>query len=241
MAAGDAEAAKGANPELAAGVAAGQAEEQCMPRDAHVVLSVLKSMGVEECDDRVVHQLLEFMYRYVGEVLGDASAYAGHADRSTLELDDVKLAMQARVNFAFAQPPPREVQLELSSARNRVPLPGLGAAKVSGESAKSEKEGLRFFLSSQSVYLSHPSFALQIESGRALLEELALLPRQRQIRPCPMMKNITLDDESDRAFAWRGPRVLRGPPVRHAETTRHLSEDTTPHVDGALCSVWAHD
>jgi len=103
-----------------------------MPRDAHVVLSVLKSMGVEECDDRVVHQLLEFMYRYVGEVLGDASAYAGHADRSTLELDDVKLAMQARVNFAFAQPPPREVQLELSSARNRVPLPGLGAAKTSG-------------------------------------------------------------------------------------------------------------
>ena len=145
MAAGDAEAAKGANPELAAGVAAGQAEEQCMPRDAHVVLSVLKSMGVEECDDRVVHQLLEFMYRYVGEVLGDASAYAGHADRSTLELDDVKLAMQARVYFAFAQPPPREVQLELSSARNRVPLPGLGAAKVSGESAKSERRGCGFF------------------------------------------------------------------------------------------------
>ena len=60
------------------GAMAGAQRRGRRARDAHVVMSVLKSMGVEETDDRVVQQLLEFMHRYVGEVLDDACAYAEH-------------------------------------------------------------------------------------------------------------------------------------------------------------------
>ena len=105
-----------------------------VPRDAHVVMSVLKSMGVEETDDRVVQQLLEFMHRYVGEVLDDACAYAEHRGSTAreLELEDVNLAVQTRVKFGFSQPPPREQQLEFSAARNRVVLPTPPPAAANG-------------------------------------------------------------------------------------------------------------
>ncbi len=35
--------------------------------------------------------------------------YAEHAGRSAIDLDDVKMAIQARVNAEFTGPPPREV------------------------------------------------------------------------------------------------------------------------------------
>ncbi|CAH2033521.1 unnamed protein product [Thlaspi arvense] len=50
---------------------AGEGEED-VPRDAKIVKSLLKSMGVEEYEPRVIHQFLEIWYRYVVEVLTDA-------------------------------------------------------------------------------------------------------------------------------------------------------------------------
>ncbi|XP_010451220.1 PREDICTED: 60S ribosomal protein L11-1-like [Camelina sativa] len=43
-----------------------------VPRDAKIVKSLLKSMGLEDCEPRVIHQFLELWYRYVVEVLTDA-------------------------------------------------------------------------------------------------------------------------------------------------------------------------
>ena len=37
--------------------------ERCIPRDAAVVINVLRSMGVEEGEPRVVNQLMEFVHR----------------------------------------------------------------------------------------------------------------------------------------------------------------------------------
>lgn len=48
-----------------------------VPRDAKAMDLILKSMGVEEYEPRVINQLLEFYHRYVTEVLQDAQAYAG--------------------------------------------------------------------------------------------------------------------------------------------------------------------
>ncbi|XWS18815.1 hypothetical protein CRYUN_Cryun32bG0077400 [Craigia yunnanensis] len=43
--------------------------EEDLPRDAKIVKSLLKSMGVEDYEPRVIHQFLELWYRYVVDVL----------------------------------------------------------------------------------------------------------------------------------------------------------------------------
>ena len=64
-----------------------------------------------EYEPRVVHQFLDLAYRYVGDVLRDAQVYADHAGKAQIDADDVRLAIQAKVNFSFSQPPPREVPI----------------------------------------------------------------------------------------------------------------------------------
>lgn len=95
------------------------------PRDARVVKELLRSMGVHEgeYEPRVIHQFLELCYRYVHDVLSDAQVYSDHASKPSIDPDDVRLAIQAKVNFSFSQPPPREVLLELARNRNKMPLP----------------------------------------------------------------------------------------------------------------------
>lgn len=80
-----------------------------LPRDAQIVKLLLKSMGVEDYEPRVVHQFLELWYRYAADVLTDAQVYSEHAGKTGIDCDDVKLAVQSKVNFSFSQPPPREV------------------------------------------------------------------------------------------------------------------------------------
>lgn len=88
--------------------------DENLPRDAKIVKSLLKSMGVEDYEPRVIHQFLELWYRYVVDVLTDAQVYSEHAGKSAIECDDVKLAIQSKVNFSFSQPPPREVRSGVS-------------------------------------------------------------------------------------------------------------------------------
>ena len=49
--------------------------DEDLPRDAKIVKSLLKSMGVEDYEPRVIHQFLELWYRYVVDVLTDAQVY----------------------------------------------------------------------------------------------------------------------------------------------------------------------
>ncbi|CAI6011922.1 unnamed protein product [Closterium sp. NIES-65] len=74
------------------------------------------------------NQLLEFAYRYMTDVLGEARVYAEHAGHAALEVDDVRLAVQAKVSTSFSQPPPREVLMELARARNAVPIPPIAGS-----------------------------------------------------------------------------------------------------------------
>eukprot|EP01104_Vermistella_antarctica_P001310 TRINITY_DN11366_c0_g1_i1.p1 TRINITY_DN11366_c0_g1~~TRINITY_DN11366_c0_g1_i1.p1 ORF type:complete len:172 (+),score=41.79 TRINITY_DN11366_c0_g1_i1:112-627(+) len=94
-----------------------------VPRDAKTIALILASMGVEEYEPRVVNQLLEFMYRYSSEVFQDALVYSEHAGKPKIDLADVRLAIQSRVNFSFTSPPPREQMLELAQKKNSIPLP----------------------------------------------------------------------------------------------------------------------
>ena len=108
----DAGGARPSAPSAAAAAAAG-ASAADEPRDALVVRELLRSMGLGEgeYEPRVVHQFLDLAYRYVGDVLGDAQVYADHAGKAQIDADDVRLAIQAKVNFSFSQPPPREVPI----------------------------------------------------------------------------------------------------------------------------------
>lgn len=88
----------------------GEGDGEDVPRDAKIVKTLLRSMGVREYEPRVVHQFLELWYRYVVDVLSDAQTYSEHAGKPSIDCDDVKLAIQTKVNFSFSQPPPREVK-----------------------------------------------------------------------------------------------------------------------------------
>lgn len=93
----------------ASAIASPMGEDDDLPRDAKLVRSIMRSMGVQHHEPRVVNQFLDLWYRYVVDVLGDAQTYSEHAGKVAIDCDDVKLAIQSRVNFSFSQPPPREV------------------------------------------------------------------------------------------------------------------------------------
>lgn len=94
-----------------------------IPKDAQVIMSILKELGVSDYEPRVINQLLEFTYRYVTCILDDAKVFANHARKKVIELDDVKLATQMILDKAFTSPPPRDVLLEIARNRNNTPLP----------------------------------------------------------------------------------------------------------------------
>jgi transcription initiation factor TFIID subunit 9B len=88
--------------------------------------SILKSMGVDQYEPKVINQLLEFMHKYVRDILQDAIEYKEHAHKNEVDVSDVRLATSGKLSFCFTHPPPREVLLGLATARNEVPLPVIG-------------------------------------------------------------------------------------------------------------------
>jgi histone H3/H4 len=124
-----------------------------MPRDARTVEAILAAMGVEEQDERVTQQLLELLYRYVWSVLEDARVYSDHADKAEIDLDDVKLAICARVDTAFTQPPTRDVAMRVARERNSCPLPPVD--------------------SHAGVALPHPDFQLTAQNFNVVVPDAA--------------------------------------------------------------------
>lgn len=102
------------------------------PQDALMIRNLLSSMGVEDYEPRVVHQLLDFMYAHVSGVMQDAEAYSerGGATKGQVEVEDVMVSIQARAAFSFVQPPPQHVLAAMATKRNSRPLPAVG--KVHG-------------------------------------------------------------------------------------------------------------
>lgn len=98
-----------------------------VPKDVAAVNSVLQSMGVEDYDPRVAHQLLDFVYRYVTDVLLDAEAYAEHAGApvGAVDTESVMIAIQARGVHSFVQPPSQDLTLQLAEEVNAQPLPDI--------------------------------------------------------------------------------------------------------------------
>lgn len=46
---------------------------------------------------------------YVTTIIEDAKIYATHAKKSSVDADDIRLAIQCRMDQSFTSPPPRDV------------------------------------------------------------------------------------------------------------------------------------
>ena len=90
-----------------------------IPPSARAIALLLASTPtVQDAQPGVLHQLLEFSNRYTAQVLSDALVYAEHAGRSgKVEMEDVVLAVQARVGWEFGGRVPKEVRFSLSCGR----------------------------------------------------------------------------------------------------------------------------
>ncbi|XP_068687189.1 transcription initiation factor TFIID subunit 9B-like [Montipora foliosa] len=93
------------------------------PKDALVMGAILKEMGINEYEPRVINQMLEYTYRYITTVLEDATVYSKHAGKKDIDADDVQLAIQSRLDHSYTNPPPREFLIEIARQKNRHPLP----------------------------------------------------------------------------------------------------------------------
>ncbi|KAK6089503.1 hypothetical protein P3W45_001502 [Vairimorpha bombi] len=96
--------------------------ENLAPRDAKVISIILRSLGIEECEPKVIVQLLELAYKYATDVIKDANLYSEHCGRNTISVNDVKLALQTKVGKHFVPPPPRHYLMEIANTVNSKPL-----------------------------------------------------------------------------------------------------------------------
>jgi histone H3/H4 len=94
-----------------------------IPKEAQVMVSILRDLGIHEYDPGVLTQMLEFSYRYISSILEDARVYSNHARKRVVDLEDVKLAVQVNTEQSVTGPPTREVLLDLAQARNSTQLP----------------------------------------------------------------------------------------------------------------------
>ncbi|KAJ3126055.1 Transcription initiation factor TFIID subunit 9 [Nowakowskiella sp. JEL0407] len=102
---------------------AGSQQKNEDPRQAKLVSLLLQSLEFPDYDPKVVPLLLEFVHRYLLDVLSDAQAFADHSSSPDISLDHVKLAIESRLANSFDAPPPLDLMLEIADAKNAAALP----------------------------------------------------------------------------------------------------------------------
>ncbi|KAH8118332.1 transcription initiation factor IID, 31kD subunit-domain-containing protein [Phellopilus nigrolimitatus] len=96
------------------------------PTARSIALLLASTPTIQDAQPGVLHQLLEFSHRYTSQVLSDALVYAEHAGRAgKIEMEDVVLAIQARVGWEFGGRVPKEYILSLAAQTNAIPLPSV--------------------------------------------------------------------------------------------------------------------
>eukprot|EP00753_Platysulcus_tardus_P003901 PLAT12502.17.p1 GENE.PLAT12502.17~~PLAT12502.17.p1 ORF type:complete len:266 (+),score=98.48 PLAT12502.17:680-1477(+) len=115
-------AAKAAAAAAAAATASSAAARR-MPADATAVEELLKSMGIESWEPRVVHQCLELMDRHASEVLEEAQQLSKLAGRPEISPADVRVAIEG--SKMHKEPAPLDLFLRSAEVLNSVPLPAI--------------------------------------------------------------------------------------------------------------------
>eukprot|EP01135_Chromosphaera_perkinsii_P001640 Nk52_evm17s208 gene=Nk52_evmTU17s208 len=158
-----------------------------VPRDVRVMCAILKSMGAEDFEPKVVNQLLEFTHRYVTEVFADSMSYCVHANKQSVDVEDVKLAIQSKVDHSFSAPPPREFLMELAEKHNKTPLPLIG-----------DSFGIR--LPPERFCLTAPTY--QVDTSALLKDSPSVgaeeKPEKTARKPAETIANVELNGPSKR-------------------------------------------
>jgi len=58
---------------------------------------------------RLINTLLQTVAGYLTDVLGDAKLCSSHANKKSIDLDDIKMAIQFKLDHSYTNPPPRDV------------------------------------------------------------------------------------------------------------------------------------
>jgi len=96
--------------------------ENLAPRDAKTISVILRSLGIEECEPKVIVQLLEFAYKYSCDIFEDAQLYASLCARDTINNSDIKLALHTKAGKYFLPAPPRSYLQSCADTINSRPL-----------------------------------------------------------------------------------------------------------------------
>lgn len=119
------------NNVMAGGMASNDSESAVVPRDVRLLHLMFATQGIQNYQDHVPLQLMDFAHRYTTSVLKDALAYNDHTrnvvggtnPNNTVNTDDIRLAVAAKTNYQFKPTPPKELMLELAHERNSKTLP----------------------------------------------------------------------------------------------------------------------
>lgn len=106
-------------------------EPTVVPRDVRLLHLIFATQGIQNYQDHVPLQLMDFAHRYTTSVLKDALTYNDHAksinggsgSNNTVNTDDIRLAIAAKTNFQLKPTPAKELMLELAHERNSKSLP----------------------------------------------------------------------------------------------------------------------
>ncbi|KAG7665862.1 TAF9 [[Candida] subhashii] len=112
-------------------------KENVVPRDVRLLHLIFATQGIQNYQEHVPLQLMDFAHRYTKSVLRDALVYNDHAKpvnantnlnsnyNTTVNTDDIRLAIAARSNYQFKPTAPKALLLELAQERNSRPLPAV--------------------------------------------------------------------------------------------------------------------
>lgn len=96
-----------------------------LPRDCKLIAVLIEQLCVD-ADAQTVPMLYEFFYRYVSEILQDSLILSEHTEKKEINIECIRLAIDAKVSHSFTSPPDISTLSELAAKRNRVPLPITG-------------------------------------------------------------------------------------------------------------------
>lgn len=94
------------------------------PKLVSAITQLLTETGVNTTNPHILNMLVELVQRYIIELLNDSDDYRIHRSAQSIDVDDVKLALETRAaQQQSVQPPPRELLYTLAQQRNSAPLP----------------------------------------------------------------------------------------------------------------------
>jgi transcription initiation factor TFIID subunit 9B len=93
------------------------------PRDAIDIERLLHSAGINHYEPNVVAQLLHYMNNYTKTLLLNAADYRDYSGKSSMDIEDIELAIHNKLALNPSEPAPRELLTSLAIQRNSIPLP----------------------------------------------------------------------------------------------------------------------